>query len=97
MISLDKVQSFIQGNYGYYKDKLFGNTPGYIKQQVLYRLHVCKDDCLVNNSCVYCGCPPKKKSWAKGSCNNNERFPALMNKDDWKQFKKDNNIIIKDE
>lgn len=88
------IKDFIQANYSYYKDKLLGDTPEYIKEQVVYRLKTCKDDCVPNNKCNYCGCPPAKKSWSKHSCNNGERFPDLMNKDEWEEFKTINNVEL---
>lgn len=87
------IASFLQGNWRYYKNKLMV-SPLYIREQVEYRLQICRNDCLIKNKCVYCGCPPQKKSWTDTSCNGGERFPDLMNKQDWEQFKKDNNIKI---
>lgn len=94
-IKLKDIASFIEGNYKYYKDKII-NSPGYIVEQVKYRLYVCKDDCLKNNECKYCGCPPRKKSWVTKSCNKGERFPDLMNKPEWEAYKVKNNINIDD-
>lgn len=92
-ITLSNISSFIEGNLKYYANKLF-NSPEYIKEQVYYRLNLCKDDCLIENKCKYCTCPPRKKSWATTSCNKGERFPDLLNKPDWEEYKKTNNIKI---
>lgn len=92
-ITPKKVLSFIQGNFLYYMDELFGR-PDYIKEQILYRLNKCKDDCLIENECIYCGCPPRKKSHVKESCNAGKRFPDLMEEQEWINYKKENDINI---
>lgn len=92
-MKINKIKSFIEGNYLYYKDLLF-SSPEYIKEQVYYRLYLCKDDCLVRNACIYCECPPNKKSWVAQSCNEGKRFPDIKNKPDWEKFKQENNIDI---
>lgn len=88
------IIDFIRANVRYYDEIMFGDQPKYLKEQVLYRMAVCKEDCVKVNKCVYCGCPPKKKAWANKSCNNGERFPNLMNEEEWRQYKKDNNIEL---
>jgi len=92
-INLINIRSYIVGNYRHYKDNLIG-SPEYLKEQVYYRLYVCKDDCVVTGACKYCKCPPYKKSWVNTSCNGGERFPNLMDKPDWEKFKEDNRIEI---
>ena len=93
MITLKQVKSFIEGNWNYYKNRLVG-APTHLVEQTVYRLYVCKDDCLVKNACKYCSCPPARKSWINESCNNGERFPNKMDATSWETFKKDNNIDI---
>lgn len=85
------VRDYIVGNFNYFKNKVFPSPP-YIKEQIAYRLFLCKDDCVPNRACKYCGCPPKKKVWLKDSCNKNERFGPLLDKEEWTKFKKENNI-----
>lgn len=92
-IKVKDVGYFIEGNWKYFKNKLWA-SPDYIVEQVKYRLYLCKDDCLIANSCIHCTCPPRKKAWVVDSCNNGERFPDLMNKEDWGKFKQENNINI---
>lgn len=92
-VKLKDVENFIVGNYRFFKNKLIA-SPDYIKEQIYYRLSVCADDCLITNKCQYCPCPPKKKAWVTESCNDGERFPDLMNKDEWEQYKQDNNIEL---
>lgn len=89
-------KELIAANLDYYKDKFFG-MPIYLKEQVLYRLEQCKDDCAVTGKCKECGCPVKRKAWAHTSCNHGERFPDLMDIIEWEQYKINNNITIKNE
>tara|TARA_R110000796_G_scaffold236214_1_gene355434 strand:+ start:7932 stop:8222 length:291 start_codon:yes stop_codon:yes gene_type:complete len=92
-ITAKNVLSFIKGNFLYYKDALFGR-PKYIKEQILYRLNLCKDDCLIDDACIYCECPPRKKSHMVESCNNGLRFPNLMEEQEWIKYKEENDIKI---
>lgn len=89
-------KELIEANIDYYKDKFF-HMPIYLKEQTLYRLDKCKYDCLVTGKCKHCGCPTKVKVWAHTSCNKGERFPDLMTYLEWQEFKKINNITIKNE
>lgn len=88
-INKKNILSFLEGNAKYYYHKLFG-IPQHMNEQILYRLSKCQD-CLANDTCLYCGCPPVKKAFVIESCNNGERFPDLMNKEDWEKFKEKNN------
>lgn len=84
------IVSFIEGNAKYFWDRWIGMPP-HIKEQVRYRLEQCEDDCLVEGACIKCKCPPHKKAFAKNSCNP-DRFPDIMNNEDWEQYKRENNI-----
>ena len=89
-ITKKNVLAFIQGNYAYYYDKLFG-IPPHIKEQVLYRYSICTD-CIKQEACQYCTCDPIKKAFNTESCNGGERFPDLMDDEKWEEFKKENNV-----
>jgi len=91
VLNIENIKSFIEGNAKYHYDKLVG-VPDYIKEQVIWRLEQCKDDCVVEGKCKECGCPTKKKVYNDKSCNNGERFPDLMGEKEWVKFKKENNI-----
>lgn len=73
---------------------MFGLFPAYKQEQVLWRLQICKDDCVKQGECQYCGCPPVKKAYVEESCNGGDRFPDMMNEEDWEKYKKENNITI---
>jgi hypothetical protein len=64
--------------------------PSHIQEQVAYRHEQCKNDCIPQKGCIHCGCDPIGKHFVQKSCNNGERFPHLMNKEDWIEFKKEN-------
>lgn len=93
IFNLKNIKSFIEGNFNYYYNKVVGLEP-HIQEQVLYRLSLCSKDCLVNDSCAYCECPPKKKVFVMLSCNEGERFPDIMKESEWEEYKKNNNISI---
>jgi len=90
-MNLNDVESYLEGNFSYYANKL-GLYPEYLQEQIKYRLSKCKDDCLPQRKCRNCTCPPKKKLYVTKSCNP-MRFPDLMNKEDWNEYKERNNII----
>ena len=94
IFNLKNIKHFIEGYSRFYYDKLIGLHP-HIQEQILYRMQVCKDDCMVKGECKYCGCDVPKKMFVIESCNEGERFPDIMNKEDWEQYKKENNIILK--
>lgn len=92
-ITLRNILSFLEGNTKYLFN-LFGLYPTYKQEQVLWRLNICKLDCIKNGECEYCGCPPEKKAFVEESCNHGDRFPDMMDKETWEQYKIDNNIDI---
>ena len=85
-INLRNILSFIEGNTNYLMD-IFGMYPDYKKEQVLWRLSLCKDDCVKEGECQYCGCPPHKKAFVDKSCNKGDRFPDMMGEEEWKEYK----------
>lgn len=93
--SIKNIKDYIQGNYNYHLDRM-GRYPKYLQEQVRYRLTFCTDDCQPAGKCIHCGCPPHKKVYNRKSCNKGERFPDLMNKEEWNNYKQKHNIIIDD-
>lgn len=91
MTYLRKAKEFIQANWDYYQDKWLDSTPLYIKEQVAYRLTICKDDCVKTGYCIVCDCPTHKKAWAETSCSP-KRFPDRLDKESWEKYKKENEI-----
>jgi hypothetical protein len=92
-ITLKNIFSFFEGNLKLYLDQ-WDALPEHEKEQVAYRLEICKDDCVKQGKCVYCGCKVPGKLYSRWSCNNNERFPGIMTPQKWEEYKKENNIEI---
>jgi len=63
------------------------------KEQIVFRLYICRD-CYEDNKCKSCGCNPLDTFSELISCNNGKRFPNLMNKWKWEEYKKINKIIF---
>ena len=90
-ITFHNILSYLEGNTKYLLN-IFGVFPTYMQEQVLWRLNICKEDCIKNGACEYCGCPPEKKAFVEESCNHGDRFPDMMGKEEWEQYKKDKHI-----
>lgn len=95
-ITPKNIMSFIEGNVKMLGDRL-GSLPEYQREQVIWRSEICKDDCLVEGRCKYCGCSVPGKLYVTTSCNSGERFPNMMVEEEWVKYKKENNITIKKE
>lgn len=95
MITPKKIFQFFEGNLKMLGDQ-FHLLSAHEKEQVAYRAEICKNDCMRDGYCKNCGCSVPGKLYVKESCNQGSRFPDLMNKEDWEQFKLDNNIEIHD-
>lgn len=91
IFNIKNVSNFIEGHAKELYNNLVG-LPKHTQEQILYRLSICADDCVPNGKCVKCGCTTHTKVFVNKSCNDGERFPDLMNKKDWEEFKKENNI-----
>ncbi len=72
----------------------FNLLPEHQKEQFLFRVSLCKDDCFKSRKCIYCGCSVPGKLYVSESCNGGERFPDMMNPEEWEKYKKDKNIKI---
>jgi hypothetical protein len=87
-ITLSNIYNFIEGNIRLKTKTL---QPQHIKEQISYRLLMCKDDCAKKRECIKCGCDYPDRAYTKESCNL-DRFPNFMSKIDWEEFKKENNV-----
>ena len=87
-ITLSNIYNFIEGN-----TRLLTKTlqPQHIKEQISYRLLICKDDCAKQKECVKCGCEYPDRAYSKQSCNT-DRFPDFLSKLEWEEFKIKNKI-----
>jgi hypothetical protein len=93
-INLKNILQFIQGNANMLGDK-FNLLPKYKKEQVTWRLDFCRNDCVKEGKCKFCGCSVPGKLYVDQSCNGGKRFPDMMNENDWNEYKKLKNIVIK--
>lgn len=91
MITTEKILQFIEGNLKLLGDQ-FNLLPNHTREQVIWRLLICKDDCVAKGVCTYCGCSVPGKLYVKQSCNLGERFPDLMDEEEWEIYKSENNI-----
>ena len=89
-ITTQNIFNYIEGNGRLILNKL-GLSQPHIKEQVAYRLLTCKDDCVPNGICKICRCPLPDRAFSTQSCNL-ERFPNLMNEEDWFKYKEENGI-----
>ena len=90
-ITMHNILSYLEGNIKRVAEEL-GIQPQHIKEQVAFRRLLCKDDCAVVGRCIYCNCDFKGKTQVAESCNKGDRFPDLMNHEDWENYKKENGI-----
>ena len=88
--------SYLEGNTKYLLG-VFDLYPKHKQEQVTWRLMVCKEDCVKNKECEYCGCPPEKKAFVTESCNKGDRFPDMMDAEAWKEYKVQHNIELDEE
>jgi hypothetical protein len=93
MSSFKKILQFIEGNLKMLGDE-FNLLPDYQKEQVLYRLDICKNDCVKSGVCKYCTCSVPGKLYVSESCNHGARFPNMMDEREWEEYKEENNIKI---
>lgn len=89
-ITLSNIKSFFQGQARAYLDKI-DLFPLHKKEQVFYRIYLCRDSCVPFKYCTECRCPALKKSYATKSCNL-EKFPDLMGEKEWTDYKLKKNI-----
>lgn len=92
-ITLKNIKNFIQGHARVYLDKI-KLLPQYTREQVFYRIWICRDTCIPSGKCQICTCSAIKKSYATASCNLS-KFPDLMSESEWDLFKLKNNIDSK--
>jgi len=62
------------------------------KEQIAFRHLKCKDDCVKAGKCKHCGCGLPGRFFTVKSCNNGDRFPDIMEEEEWKQYKIENKI-----
>jgi len=89
-VTVQNIKSFFTGYARFYYDKIAG-LPTHTKEQIFYRIYICRDICIPFGKCKICTCPAIEKSYSTQSCNPQE-FPDLLNKEGWLKYKEENNI-----
>lgn len=89
-ITLKNIKSFIQGYARSYLDKIC-LLPLHTKEQVFYRIYTCRETCIPFKKCEKCTCSAIEKSYATATCNI-DKFPNLMAKVEWEEYKLNNGI-----
>lgn len=90
-VTLTNILSFIEGNLQLGLEE-FNLQPQHIQEQIAYRRLICKDTCEPTGLCEYCGCDFKGKTSVKKSCNRGKKFPNLMGKVQWDNYKENHGI-----
>jgi hypothetical protein len=88
-INLHNIKNYIQGNLQMIIDKT-GFTSDSFKEQIAYRMLKCSD-CVKAGVCNVCGCDVPGRLFTNESCNK-ERFPDIMNAEEWSIYKKQQSI-----
>ena len=82
------------------QSKIRGIFPkrAHIKEQIIWRrgqVAILSPECWKQGHCIQCGCEIIPKTIANMACENEPYcYPSMMNKKEWKQFKKDNKIKL---
>lgn len=90
-ITIKNIKSYIEGNSKMFLSNVGLQAP-HLQEQVAYRFLICKDTCVAKGYCEKCGCSLPGKFYVEESCNGGEKFPDLMSRVDWENFKKENNV-----
>ena len=87
-ITFQNIVNFIEGN-----SRLFTKNiqPRHIQEQISYRMLLCSNDCAKEGHCIKCGCDYPGRVYTSESCNL-DRFPNLMSRIEWEEFKLTNQI-----
>jgi len=90
-INKDNIKNFVEGNTRLLTDRI-GMLPKHIKEQVEFRASKCYESCYKGNNghCIKCGCSVPGRWYTTKTCNEN-KFPDIMNKEDWDEYKRENN------
>lgn len=89
-INIKNIISYITGNLRY---SLFNSRsmskllPVHIREQIEMRIEEMDQDCYNQGSCIICGCQTPHLQMANKACDK-PCYPTMMNKRDWKTFKK---------
>lgn len=88
-ITPQSVYNYFQAQYR--KTLGFNNLEVHIREQIIYRSKI--SACASLEHCSFCGCPMEELIYGNDSCKNTPPcFPKMMNKEEWLEFTKTNNL-----
>lgn len=89
-ITLKNIGAFVQGKGRLMFENLGFDLEDHIKEQIVWRESKALPEC-INNEVCKCGCDIPDLFYADKACEFG-CYPKLMNKEEWEQYKKDENI-----
>lgn len=84
----NNIYNYIEGNTNKLLSSINLRSQYYI-EQIQYRSLICSKDCIPQGKCIKCGCSTPGRLYTTKTCNS-DRFPDIMNEQQWEQFKRDN-------
>lgn len=90
-INPKNIKGFIQGNFRKFMEDYPGVVDDFIYEQVQWRLGIMDENCLKNKQCP-CTCDVPHKQYEDRSCEKGCYPPMFKTKEEWEQFKQDNEI-----
>ena len=97
-ISLSNIKGFLQGNLRSFRNDMDGlELDSHIREQSIWRLKEIskKSPGCLKGDCLICGCDTYSKVFEDRECKADDPcYPIMMDKEEWGNYKKTNNIII---
>lgn len=101
IFNLKNIKNFAEGTLNYIKFKnentsnsvFFKKLEDHVKEQAFYRAYLCQK-CLSNGACIRCGCKTPEMFFSPKKVDSEGKWREMLNKEEWEQFKKDNNIEL---
>lgn len=88
-LNIKNIKNYLEGRANQALSSLDLKPESFI-EQINYRKSKCQD-CLSKGRCEYCGCAVPGRLYSTASCNKGEKFPDIMNDEEWVKFKQTNN------
>lgn len=91
-VSTEDIINFVEGNLNYLRSlSNFFKLDYHIREQAIYRSYLCRD-CLDAGYCKICNCMTPHMFYSPRKVDSDNKWSAMLTKDQWETFKKDNNI-----
>ena len=92
--NVKNIKNYVQGHWNQMLDKRFDHLEDHVKEQALYRANLCKH-CYDNGKCTECGCKTPVMFFSPSKVDALGRWGKMLNKEEWEQFKIDNELPVK--